>query len=243
MVFGTGERLGFLRAYLDLARGGGPLEGKALPPRGGYTARIRKWCPSCPGAERVARIAEEVRHSFVIMDDLLDLDPVRDGEAAYWTVHGPEGTVRQAAWHLRQAEALLEPGERDAFWKAIGEVVRGVEVELLLEDPSHPLWKNPPKAWREVVRKEASFREFLFRLLGLPPRLGFLDGVAAQILDDALEALEGKPGRERRSDEAMGRLTFMRAYGLPPGRALEVGRGLKARVEARVKEVGRHHGT
>ncbi|MEN2982467.1 MAG: hypothetical protein ABDH20_08005, partial [Thermus sp.] len=217
-----------------------PIEGEPLPPRGGYTARIRKWCPSCPEADRVARIAEEIRHSFVLMDNLLDLDPVRDGKQAYWTVHGPKKTVRQAAWHLRQAEALLKPGERDAFWRAIGEVVVGVEVELLLEDPSHPLWKSPPRAWKEVVRKEASFRELLFRLLGLPPRLGYLNGVAAQILDDALEAIEGKPGRERRSDEAMGRLTFMRAYGVSPEKALEMGRALKAGTEERL---GRAYGT
>src|SRR3989344_6228770 len=54
--------------------------------------------------EEVSEVCLQVDHlrrAFKVMDDLIDEDIVRDGEKAFWVIHGAESTVEQAATDIK----------------------------------------------------------------------------------------------------------------------------------------------
>jgi len=50
------------------------------------------------------------------------------------------------------------------------------------------------------------------------------------MLDDSLSVLYGKDGRISNSDERLGRLTYMRAFGTTPEKTVVLGRKLKSEI-------------
>jgi geranylgeranyl pyrophosphate synthase len=183
--------------------------------------------------ELLCRQAEHLRRSFKIMDDLIDEDVVRDGEPAFWCIHGAEATIEQAAWELKQARELARKlGVELLFEQRLREVIEGARLEVELEAG----WEPPSleAAWHRVVQKESAFRLYLAEALNCPPEVceaARQDGVAAQMLDDGLSALHGKDGRIENSDEKLGRLTYMRAFGVSAEEAVRRGQELKEKVK------------
>lgn len=177
---------------------------------------------------------DHLRRSFKIMDDLIDEDTVRDGEEAFWVVHGAETTIEQAAWHVKQARELARQlGCELLFEQRLREVIEGARLEVELEAG----WQPPDSAlaWHRVVQKESAFRLYIAEALNCPPEVceaARQDGVAAQMLDDGLSALYGKDGRppEDSSDERLNRLTYMRAFGVTPEEAVKRGKELKQKI-------------
>lgn len=197
-------------------------------------ARLGKRTP-----EEVELLCEQVEHlrrSFKIMDDLIDEDTVRDGKPAFWVLHGAEATIEQAAWEVKKARELAQKlGVLEIFEQRLCEVIGGARLEVEMENSAFVADAPLVELWTRVVQKEAAFRRYLAEALGCEPEIceaAYLDGVAAQILDDGLSALYGKDGRpqESSSDERLGRLTYMRAYGVSPGEAVRRGRELKAKI-------------
>jgi len=180
----------------------------------------------------LCRQVDHLRRSFKIMDDLIDEDVVRDGEPAFWVVHGAEATVEQAAWHLREARELSRQlGIELLFEQRLREVIEGARLEVELEAG----WEPPSleAAWHRVVQKESAFRLYLAEALNCPPEVceaARQDGVAAQMLDDGLSVLCGKDNRRTDSDEKLGRLTYMRAFGVTPKAAVAKGKELKTKI-------------
>jgi len=175
---------------------------------------------------------EHLRRAFKVMDDLIDEDVVRDGEPAFWCIHGAEATIEQAAWHLREARELARKlGVELLFEQRLREVIEGARLEVELEAG----WEPPSleAAWHRVVQKESSFRLYIAEALNCPPEVceaARQDGVAAQMLDDGLSALHEKDGRAENSDEKLGRLTYMRAHGVSAEEAVRRGRELKTKI-------------
>jgi len=183
--------------------------------------------------ELLCQQVEHLRRAFKIMDDLIDEDTVRDGEPAFWVVHGAATTVEQAAWHIREARELARKlGVELLFEQRLREVIEGARLEVELEAG----WEQPPNleaTWWRVVQKESSFRLYLAEALNCPPEVceaARQDGVAAQIIDDGLSALHEKDGRAENSDEKLGRLTYMRAHGVSAEEAVRRGRELKQKI-------------
>lgn len=180
----------------------------------------------------LCRQVDHLRRAFKIMDDLIDEDTVRDGELAFWVLHGTEATVEQAAWHIKKSRKLARQlGCELLFEQRLREVIEGARLEVELEAG----WQPPDLAvaWHRVVQKESSFRLYLAEALGCPPKVceaARQDGVAAQTLDDGLSALHGKDGRAENSDEILGRLTYMRAHGVSAEEAVRRGRELKTKI-------------
>ena len=211
----------------------------AVPTSGSYARRVRELARhgsrSPEEVERIALLAEHLRAAFKIVDDLIDEDTTRDNQPAFWVSHGREATIRQAAWHVHQARTIaqrLGPDAARIFELRLQEVIDGARLEVELEMG----WEPPDlqAAWHRVVKKEASFRQMLAELLRCPPWIceaARQDGVAAQILDDGRSAIWGKEGRPPGgSDERLGRLTYMRAFGVSPEEAIRRGEALKARA-------------
>jgi geranylgeranyl pyrophosphate synthase len=184
--------------------------------------------------EVLCQQVEHLRRAFKIMDDLIDEDVIRDGKPAFWVLHGEADTIEQAAWHLWEARELARQlGCELLFEQRLREVIEGARLEVELEAG----WEPPDLAvaWHRVVQKESSFRLYLAEALFCPPEVceaARQDGVAAQILDDGLSALYGKDGRppENSSDERLGRLTYMRAFGVTPQEAVSRGPELKKKI-------------
>jgi len=180
----------------------------------------------------LCRQVEHLRRAFKIMDDLIDEDVVRDGEPAFWVIHGVEATIEQAAWHVKNARELAQKlGVELPFEQRLREVIEGARLEVELEAG----WQPPDlqAAWWRVVQKESSFRLYIAEALNCPPEVceaARQDGVAAQMLDDGLSALYGKEGRPADSDQRLGRLTYMRAFGVTAEEAVRRGRELKAKI-------------
>jgi geranylgeranyl pyrophosphate synthase len=176
---------------------------------------------------------EHLRRAFKIMDDFIDEDTIRDGEPAFWCIHGAEGTIEQAAWELKQARELARKlGVELLFEQRLREVIEGARLEVELEAG----WQPPDleAAWWRVVQKESAFRLYLAEALDCPPQVceaARQDGIAAQILDDGLSALYGKEGRPADSDQRLGRLTYMRAFGVSAEEAVRRGREWKEKVK------------
>jgi len=151
------------------------------------------------------------------MDDLIDEDTVRDYKSAFWTVHGQEATIEQAAYHLAQARMIAGQLGIATFEQRVCEVIAAARLEVEMENPDYKSELSLPQLWAKVVEKEASFRLLLAEALNCPADVyeaAYQDGVAAQMLDDGLSAIYGKDGRPDNSDERLGRLTYMRAYGV-----------------------------
>jgi geranylgeranyl pyrophosphate synthase len=175
---------------------------------------------------------EHLRRAFKIMDDLIDEDTVRDGKPAFWVIHGADATVEQAAWELKQARELARKLRVELhFEQRLREVIEGARLEVELEAG----WEPPSleAAWYRVVQKESAFRLYIAEALLCPPEVceaARQDGVAAQILDDGLSALYGKEGRPADSDQRLGRLTYMRAFGVTAEEAVRRGHELKEKI-------------
>jgi geranylgeranyl pyrophosphate synthase len=182
--------------------------------------------------EILCQQVEHLRRAFKIMDDLIDEDTIRDGEPAFWVVHGAEATIEQAAWELKQARELAQKlGVELLFEQRLREVIEGARLEVELEAG----WQPPSfeAAWHRVVQKESAFRLYIAEALLCPPEVceaARQDGVAAQILDDGLSALYGKEGRPADSDQRLVRLTYMRAFGVTAEEAVRRGHELKEKI-------------
>jgi geranylgeranyl pyrophosphate synthase len=182
--------------------------------------------------EILCQQVEYLRRAFKIMDDLIDEDTIRDGEPAFWCIHGAEATIEQAAWELKQARELARKlGVELLFEQRLREVIEGARLEVELEAG----WQPPDleAAWWRVVQKESSFRLYIAEALSCPPQVceaARQDGIAAQILDDGLSALYGKEGRPADSDQRLGRLTYMRAFGVSAEEAVRRGHELKEKI-------------
>ena len=193
-------------------------------------ARLGKRIPK--EVELLCKQVEHLRKAFKIMDDLIDEDAVRDDKPAFWVLHGVAATIEQAAWHLCRARQLARQlGIELLFEQRLREVIEGARLEIELEAG----WQPPDLrlAWFRVVQKESSFRLYLAEALLCPPEVceaARQDGVAAQMLDDGFSALYGKDGRVENSDEKLGRLTYMRAFGVSAEEAVRRGRELKSKI-------------
>jgi geranylgeranyl pyrophosphate synthase len=203
---------------------------------GSYAKKVRAFARlgrrSSEEVELLCQQVDHLRRSFKIMDDLIDEDTVRDGEPAFWVVHGAEATIEQAAWELKQARDLARKlGVELLFEQRLREVIEGARLEVELEAG----WQPPDLAlaWHRVVQKESALRLYIAEALLCPPEVCEAvrqDGVAAQMLDDGLSALYGKDGRPADSDQRLGRLTYMRAFGVSAEEAVRRGRELKEKI-------------
>jgi len=208
-----------------------------VPTSGSYAQKVRALARfGRRSPEEVAlleKLVEELRRAFKIMDDLIDEDETRDNAPAFWVVHGPEATVEQAAWHVKNARAIARQlGVERLFELRLQEVIEGARLEVELETGWQP--PDPALTWYRIVQKESSFRLFIAEALGCPPEAceaARQDGIAAQMLDDGLSALYGKEGRPPGgTDERLGRLTYMRAFSVSPEEAVRRGEELKERI-------------
>lgn len=205
---------------------------------GSYAKKVRAFAQlGRRSSEEVKLLCQQVDHlrrSFKIMDDLIDEDTVRDGVRAFWVIYGVEVTIKQAAWHVKQARELARKlGIVDIFEKRLCEVISGARLEVEMENPGFVADIPMAELWQRVVLKEAAFRLYLAEALGCKSEIveaAYQDGVAAQMLDDGLGALYGKDGRVENSDEKLGRLTYMRAYGVSAEEAVRRGRELKTQI-------------
>ncbi len=181
--------------------------------------------------EKLCEQVDHLRRAFKIMDDLIDEDTVRDSEPAFWVVHEAGATIEQAAWETMQARLIArELGVESIFETRLCEVIAGARLEVKMENPDFQSESSLPELWHKVVKKEAAFRRYLAEALGCKSEAveaAYQDGVAAQILDDGLSALHGKDGRPWNSDEALGRLTYMRAFGVSAADAVAEGKRIK----------------
>jgi len=207
-----------------------------VPTSGSYAKKVRALSRlgrrSPQEVELLYQQVEHLRRAFKIMDDLIDEDTVRDGKPAFWVLHGAAATIEQAAWELKQARQLAcQLGVELLFEQRLREVIEGARLEVELEAG----WEPPDSviAWFRVVQKECAFRLYIAEALLCPPEVceaARQDGVAAQMLDDGLSALYGKDGRAENSDEKLGRLTYMRAFGVSAEKAVRRGRELKESI-------------
>lgn len=201
---------------------------------GSYARKVRTLIPlgtvSPETVDHLCELIDHLRRMIKIVDDVVDEDEIRDGKSAFWVEHGVEATIEQAAWYLAEARKLAEAtGTAGAFEAAVVAMGEAAELEVSLEDPNVSV-ADPQATWLKIVEKEAAFRRYLAVALGCNDRVVqamWLDGVAAQILDDSRSALYGKDGRTENSDERLGRLTFMRAFGCSAEVAEKVGEVLK----------------
>lgn len=201
---------------------------------GSYAKKVRSLAPlGTASPERVDRLCELVDHlrrMIKIVDDVVDEDEVRDGKPAFWVRYGAEATIGQAAWYLAEARKLAEAtGTAEAFEAAVVGMGEAAELEVSLEDPEVSV-ADPQATWLQIVEKEAAFRRYIAEALGCSPRVVeamWMDGVAAQVLDDSRSALYGKDGRPENSDEKLGRLTFMKAFGCSSETAEKLGEVVK----------------
>lgn len=181
----------------------------------------------------LCQVVEHLRAGFKIMDDLIDEDEVRDYKPAFWVVYGQETTIEQAAHHLAQARMIASQLGIATFEQRVCEVIAAARLEVEMENPDFKSELSLPQIWAEVVKKEASFRLMIAEALNCPPNVceaAYLDGVAAQMLDDGLSAIYGKDGRPDNSDERLGRLTYMRAFEVGPRKAVQLGQKLKKEI-------------
>lgn len=202
---------------------------------GSYAKKVRAFARlgkrSNPEVEKLCEQVDHLRRAFKIMDDLIDEDIVRDSEPAFWVFHGAGVTIEQAAWETMQARLIArELGTGSIFETRLCEVISGARLEVEMENPDFKFECSLPELWHKVVKKEAAFRQYLTEALRCEPNVveaAYQDGVAAQILDDGLSALHGKDGRSWNSDEALGRLTYMRAFGVLAADAVAEGQRIK----------------
>lgn len=204
---------------------------------GSYAKKVAKFANlgkrSSTEVKLLCQVVEHLRAAFKIMDDLIDEDIIRDYKTAFWVVHGQEITIEQAAYHLAQARAIAGQLCIATFEQRVCEVIAAARLEVEMENPDFNSELSLPQLWGRVVRKEASFRLLLAEALNCPVNVceaAYLDGVAAQMLDDGLSAIHGKDGRLDNSDERLGRLTYMRAYGVSAEEAVQEGRKIKAQI-------------
>lgn len=194
-----------------------------------------------PEIDSLCRQVDHLRCAFKIMDDVIDEDDVRDGAPAFWAVHGVSSTIEEAAWHTKQARrASIELRIPHLFEQRLREVIEGATLEVEMEDPCYVVLDRRATWWR-VVQKESAFRIYLAEALGCPPTVceaARIDGIAAQILDDALSAIHGKDSRTDNSDIRLGRLTFMVAFEVSPQAAEAEGRRLKGLVKTILEKRG-----
>jgi len=201
---------------------------------GSYAKKVRALAQlgrrSSEEVDLLCQQVEHLRRSFKIMDDVIDKDVVRDGEPAFWTVHGVPATIEQAAWHIEQARQIAQELDiQETFELRLRQVIGGARLEVEMEDPAFGSF-DPRQTWMKIVEKEAAFRRYLAEALGCESEIveaAYQDGVAAQILDDSLSALHGKDGRPDNSDERLGRLTYMKAFNVSAERAVEIGKRMK----------------
>jgi len=203
---------------------------------GSYAKKVRALARfgrrSSDEVELLCHQVEHLRRAFKIMDDLIDEDVIRDEKPAFWVLHGKTATIEQAAWEVKQARQLAcQLDVEFLFEQRLREVIEGAKLEIELEAG----WQPPDLglAWQRVVQKESAFRVYIAEALLCPPEVceaARQDGVAAQILDDGLGAFYGKDGRTENSDEKLGRLTYMRAFGVSAEEAIKRGRELKNKI-------------
>ena len=186
-----------------------------------------------------------LRRAFKIMDDLIDEDTVRDGEKAFWVSHGVENTIEQAAHDVWQAREIASWRELvPLFEQRLREVIEGARLEVELENSTFVV-SEPRLVWFRMVQKESSFRLYIAEALLCPPDVceaARQDGIAAQMLDDGLSALHGKDGRLWNSDERLGRLTYMRAFGVSAADAVAEGRRIKNSIAPMLGQKGGEYG-
>lgn len=196
--------------------------------------------------EKICAQVDHLRRAFKIMDDLIDEDTVRDGEPAYWSVHGVGATIEQAAWETMQARSIArELGVEAIFETRLCEVIAGARLEVEMENPDFKSGSSLSELWHKVVKKEAAFRRYLAEALRCSTEVAeaaYQDGIAAQILDDSLSALHGKDSRPWNSDEKLGRLTYMRAFGVSAADAVAEGRRIKDSIAPILGQKGGEYG-
>jgi hypothetical protein len=204
---------------------------------GSYAKKVAKLASlgkrSSAEVKLLCQVVEHLRVAAKIIDDIIDEDIVRDFRPAFWVIHGQETTIEQAAYHLAQARKIAGQLGIAIFEQRVCEVIAAARLEVEMENFDFASELSLPQLWAEVVKKEASFRLLLAEALNCPANVceaAYLDGVAAQMLDDGLSTLYGKDGRTDNSDERLGRLTYMRAFGVSPEEAVQKGRMIKAQI-------------
>lgn len=184
--------------------------------------------------EGLCQQARHIRRGTAIIDDVIDEDEVREGLPSYWVKYGYEQTLQQGAWEIAEARAIIKEPACIVRWfdRRFLEIVEGAQLEVEMEDPSF-VSLDMPSLWFRIVRKEASLRIYWAEALLCPPYVreaAYTDAVAAQILDDALEALAEQKSEKPNSDTRLRRLTYMRAFGVSPEEAEAHGRALKQKT-------------
>lgn len=204
---------------------------------GSYTKKVRKIAVLGKRSETevnlLCQLVEYLRCAFKIMDDLIDEDDVRDYAPAFWVLYGTEKTIEQAAYYLGRARIIADELGIATFEQRVCEVIASARLEVEMENPNFTFELPLPELWAKIVMKEASFRLLIAEALGCPENIckaAYRDGVAAQMLDDSLSALYGKDGRLDNSDERLGRLTYMRTFGITPKKTVGLGRKLKKEI-------------
>jgi geranylgeranyl pyrophosphate synthase len=181
----------------------------------------------------ICQLVEHLRKAFKIMDDLIDEDEVRDYAPAFWVINGVWQTIEQAAYDLGRARKIATGLGITTFEQRVREVILAARLEVKMENPKFSTELSLSELWGKVVMKEASFRLLIAEALKCPENVCkavYQDGVAAQMLDDGLSALYGKDGRKDNSDERLGRLTYMKAFGVSPKKTIALGKKLKKRI-------------
>jgi cytidylate kinase len=208
-----------------------------VPTSGSYAKKVRKLAVfgkrTEKDVEEVCQLVEHLRKAFKIMDDLIDEDEVRDYAPAFWVVNGAWKTIEQAAYHLGRARKIATELGIATFEERVREVILAARLEVKMENPKFTTDLTQAELWGKVVMKEASFRLLIAEALNCSESVcgaTYQDGVAAQMLDDGLSALHGKDGRKDNSDERLGRLTYMRAFGISPKKTIQLGRKMKKKI-------------
>lgn len=208
-----------------------------VPTSGSYAKKVKKIATlgkrTEKDVEQICQFVEHLRKAFKIMDDLIDEDEVRDYTPAFWVVNGAWQTIEQAAYHLVRARKIAVELGITTFEERVREVILAARLEVKMENPKFTTELTQAELWGKVVMKEASFRLLIAEALNCSESVcgaAYQDGVAAQMLDDGLSALHGKDGRKDNSDERLGRLTYMKAFGVSPKRTVQLGRKMKKKI-------------
>lgn len=208
-----------------------------VPTSGSYAKKVKKIATLGKRTEKdvkeICQLVEHLRKAFKIMDDLIDEDEIRDYVPAFWVINGTWQTIEQAAYHLGRARKIAIELGITTFEERVREVILAARLEVKMENPKFTTDLAQAELWGKLVMKEASFRLLIAEALNCSESIcsaAYQDGVAAQMLDDGLSALHGKDGRKDNSDERLGRLTYMKAFGVSLKKTVQLGQKMKKKI-------------
>ena len=118
---------------------------------GSYARKLRRL--GIGDRELLAHV-DDIRRGFMVLDDVLDEDTVRNGRAALWTRVGPVAAAMTGiAYVARAARVARARGHGEDFAAMLRAVVEGVRVEVRAEERGLAV---TPEVWLQAAAKEAA---------------------------------------------------------------------------------------